>query len=357
MTDLIDRLRQSDPAEGVATYDELTVRRNLNALTGTPRVTRRAPRWALAAAAALAVAALGLGPALAPTPMVNSAAAEVLTATAEAVPADPVAGPHQYWKITEQGVEVLGYNPDDDPAHASTWDAEYVATEYVSVDGTRPNWQDKKFGELTLVEGPGSPLPPEHNNARTMDLTDSNLPKVFAYPTAAFLATLPQEPTALIAALRAEAAAEQEQAGNPADLDAATFDLIRRILVSGRADAALTSALLRSTAQLPNLVLDEDVTVRGVSGVGIRLDRSGEGTAWELVLDPADGQVLGQRHVVLAPFGRWQVGEVHSESIFTRELVDAVPQELQDRALRFTCHIEDPTEIAELGMLCEAAER
>ncbi|MDO5533928.1 MAG: hypothetical protein Q4F65_04670 [Propionibacteriaceae bacterium] len=363
MNDLIDRLRDADPATGLAAYDEVTVRRNLDALTSAERPTRRVPRWALAAAATIAVAALGLGQVLtAPPPM---AAAEVLNATASAVPADPPARGDQYWKVTQHGhqrmpvshVTSSGEGPEQPGVEVqSVWWAEYLWIDYVAVDGQRPNWTDQTFTNATLITGPDHATFPNTDSAYTMNLTDSDLPPEYLTPTPAFLATLPQDTDTLIAALRAEA---ERSAAGPEGADRRVFELARHILMSGRATGELTAALLRALATLPELEVEQDVSI--LSSTGVAVTHTGpEGMASQLVVDPERGKVLGERVLATRDVGgpdafagqHLSAGDVLSEALVTQDLVDAVPQSLVDRADHLTCRVT-----ADVGVVCDEPRR
>ncbi len=60
-----------------------------------------------------------------------------------------------------------------------------------------------------------------------------------------------------------------------------------------------------------------------------------------MLVDPEGGQVLGER-VMSAPGSTvYDPGHVVSESLVTRELVDAVPADLTASAVRLTCHVDE----------------
>lgn len=358
MSDLIERLRDADPASGLAAYDDVTIRRNLDVLTGTVRPARRAPRWALAAAAALAVAALGLGQVLTPTP--TMAAAEVLTATASAVPVHPPARGDQYWKVTQHGhqrMPVSHVDPSGEETQTVWW-AEYLWTDYVAVDGQRPNWTDQTYPNATLLTGPDDAVFPNTDSTYTMNLTDSDLPPEYRRPTPAFLATLPLETESLVAALRAEA----ERTLSDTDVggvDRVVFELVRGILMSGRASSELTAALLRALATIPNLTVDEDASILGVSGFAVTFS-DGHGVASDLLVDPERGRVLGERVRATRDVGgpdelagqRIAAGQVLSEALVTQELVDVVPQSVVDKADHLTCEVKPV-----VGVACDEPRR
>lgn len=345
--DLLDHLQATDPAAGHTGYDDSTIEANLAALMGTPNRKHRRP-WYIAAAAAVLMGGLLLGQALTPTP--TTAAAETLRATAAAVPADPPARGDQYWKVVTTGIEDFGVTPDSG-ADPTTWEAEYIRTQYVSADGTRPNWEVVEYTGGTHVSGPELPFPRPAVEVSTRDLTDSQLPLDFAFPTAAFLATLPRDPDALAAALRAQAEKDLAASGNT--VEGRIFATARIILLSGRAPADLRAALLRALATLPDLELTEGASVLGHTGVGVRLaEQRGAPTVMELVIDPTDGEILGERSLVLTDFNHHKAGDVAGPSHVTRELVDAVPADVQRRAVRFECRIEGQG--VHQGMFCDS---
>ncbi|TDX04002.1 CU044_5270 family protein [Kribbella sp. VKM Ac-2566] len=161
-------------------------------------------------------------------------------------------------------------------------------------------------------------------------------------PTALFLASLPRDPDALLAALRKDT----PPAGRPvtplelARAKATTPDQralsrIGVVLNSGIAPADLRAALYQAAAKIPGIqLLDDVVALDGRHGRAIGLTYNGY--RQDIIISPSNGQSIGSRLVVskdgaALPNGESNVagalraGDVYNAVSFTTRLTTAAP--------------------------------
>ncbi|MFL6077724.1 MAG: CU044_5270 family protein [Mycobacteriales bacterium] len=109
-------------------------------------------------------------------------------------------------------------------------------------------------------------------------------------PTAAFLASLPRDPAALYARLRADTK------GHGRDPDAEVLVYAADALRTGLVPADVRAALYRALAHLPGLkVVDHQANLDGRRGVALAI--TGDDETQQIIIDPATGQFIGERSV------------------------------------------------------------
>lgn len=145
-------------------------------------------------------------------------------------------------------------------------------------------------------------------------------------PSPAFLASLPRDPTALKARLYADSA------GRGSGPDAEAFVYAADLLRSGLVPADLRSSLFEVMAMIPGISLVEARVIDGRVVVVLTV-RSLFGQTQRLIVDPEGGQVVGE--------GENYGNALTAERWVKRELVDAVPMDLQKRAQRMTCTVSE----------------
>lgn len=146
----------------------------------------------------------------------------------------------------------------------------------------------------------------------------------WSFPTPAWLAQQPTDPAALLAAV--EKAQPTPQPGTPAkgDLATLTFLQIGMTLSCGFVPADLRSALYQVAKQIPGVTLvSDDADVAGRKGVSVgRLEPYGF-LRGEILFDPATGQYLGEREVVVRPVtedGNLPAGTVYQSTSVTTDV-------------------------------------
>ncbi|MGY4771062.1 CU044_5270 family protein [Kribbella sp. CWNU-51] len=116
-------------------------------------------------------------------------------------------------------------------------------------------------------------------------------------PSGDYLARLPRDPDALLAALRKQNPMLRFPHMDPKVANARVFDSMVTILASGIAPADLRAALYQAARQIPGIQLQADaVNLDGRSGRAISLVEQ-FGIRKELIIDSRTGQFLGLREV------------------------------------------------------------
>ena len=117
------------------------------------------------------------------------------------------------------------------------------------------------------------------------------------HPSGDYLARLPRDPDALLAALRTQNPMLRFPHMDPKVANARVFDSMTTILASGIAPADLRAALYEAARQIPGIQLQADaVNLDGTSGRAISLVEQ-FGIRKELIIDSRTGQFLGLREV------------------------------------------------------------
>ena len=354
ITDVFNRLRDADPAKHLPGYDDARLSAMAHAIAGgdgadlgvSPGGARRVlPRRLLLAVpvAAIAAAALVIAPALTHAPSASAEAATALNRAADHITAsDPSAEPGQWWKVVTTGfrLAMIDTSPNDPAARLQFLQA-YTDTDYVSVGGSQPTVSVS--GPTTFVRQlAGDPVVAADldgwlhadSQASTSDLAPQDTPGSWQSPNPAFLAELPRETSELRQRLYDDSAA----GGSSADAEA--FDTVVDILRSGRVPADLRSVLYRVLATVPGVeITSRSATVGTDTGIAFGRDESSDGSRKEIVIDPGNGNLLGERHVATAVMDGIPAGTVTSQTTVTRTLVDTVPADVLDNAKVWDCDV------------------
>jgi len=353
-TDLRHRLRAADPARTLPGYDvhrrhEVTGRIVAAAAAdpgvepgvGTPGTHRRlvpprARRPLLIGAGAAALAGV-----LVAVPIVTGgsggaspAAAEVLRRAADVHVVDPPARPGQYWRITTTGAELTVVSEGSHASSAYLRSTE--RTDYVAVDGSRPTWSVESGGRLVRrLSGKATvAAPPARTDTWTNDFAPTAQPATWQTPSPAFLAGLPRDPGALRDRLYADSRGE----GRSRDGEALVF--VADLLRSGLTPADLRSALYRVLETVPGVeVTASSATVDGRPGVALGRFETVDGERQEIVVDPATGELVGERSVQVTANEAVPAGTVVGETRVTRTPVDDVPAAVRAAARHEHCRV------------------
>jgi hypothetical protein len=352
------RLRTADPARHLPGYDEASSAALIAAATD-PRAPRAWPAPAnrrglrrgvtLGLAAAGTAVALTLGPALVDVVTGSSsgaapAAAQLLTRAADISVSDDPARPEQWYRITARNVGVTTEAGDRDGQQVRIgWRTSRQRTDYVAVDGARPTYVvEAATADPVQVFGPAATAPAEWRT-RTPDVWTSNLapidiPASWQAPTPSWLAALPRDPAALRARMYADAA------GHGPSTDTDGLVLAADVLRSGLAPSELRAVLYRVLRTVPGVTItSESATLDGRTGVGIGRSEDRNGLRQEIVIDPATGQVIGERTLVTRQTADLPlpVGTVFHEDALTRAVVDAIPADVMATARRDDCAVDE----------------
>lgn len=376
MTDLDQRLHAADPARDVSGYDDASTTRLLDhicagdatELAPTRRASGRGRRWTLALAVAGMAGVLTLTPVglrlsddspggsghggLAVVDAAASAeASELLHRAAAVTPTDPPVRAGQYWKITRVARENSSESRAVAGAPGGFDTAKFMVTntrvQYLPVDGHGIQWSVSRTGvDPVHVSGPRDWFTPAvETDVIALDPGPTEVAGNWVNPSVAFFGAMPTEPTALRARLYTwdgegdpyRPPAEQPGGPNTFDADGYAFSKAADILSDGRAPARLRSAALEVLRTISGVqITDRAASVAGQAGVSIGRALGPESDYRQIVIDPTDGVVLGERWVV-GPLntGHGDVaGAVRAEVSFTRELVDTVPRDVRDGAER-----------------------
>ncbi len=139
-------------------------------------------------------------------------------------------------------------------------------------------------------------------------------------PTPPFMAGLPRDPKRLLDRIY------HDSKGQGRGRDEEAFVFVRDILRSGVVPADLRAALFSAAALIPGVRLVSDsVNLEGRHGVAVAMSDHGE-TRVELIFDPASGEVIGEREVVLVAdyVGGVRPGTTIGYTAVSRQVVDAM---------------------------------
>jgi hypothetical protein len=341
----------NDPDRG----DLSRARTALYAAIGTPepimpRSRRRWPQWAAAAAV---VALLVTGALLiqsGPTPTTQQASAAVLTlrkaATAAIGEQDPVVKPGQYLYIRENAWWENDIYGGPNTKNTFAYLADNVIQTWVPADQTG-TWLQRRsiIGQRKWVIGTeaearagGIPI----DDGRPSQLTGpcgnfypnpgqtpscANVQGDWQNPTPAWLATLPTDPHAMLDRLKKDSPAFKP--GNGLG-DAELFVYVSDALRSGLVPAKVRAVLYQTLALLPELRVTQQVAnLDGRTGVAMSVDSPAkiagkDSSRHEIIIDPATGQFIGERTVVLAPIPGFAAGSIADSSSVTTSVVNSI---------------------------------
>ncbi|TRY19844.1 hypothetical protein FOJ82_02895 [Tessaracoccus rhinocerotis] len=321
-------MRTADPARDVGPLPPARRAAVLEAATTARPVPirpgRRPLRW-VAAAAALAFVGGAAALQFRGTPAAEARADEVLE-TAAINATDPAVTPGQYWAVTTSTTGVMGVcetESNEDCYNGYVYRS--TRTDYIEVTGSLPSWHVD--GEIEVVEvldeRAANPLHPDPN-VWTTNLAPNDFPGGWQQTSPAWLAALPRDHELLRERLYAESAQ-----GN----DKSAFTYATDLLRSGLVPADLRASLFEVIASIPGTIVTEEVaTVDSREGVAIGRIEDGEVKS-EIIIDPEVGQVIAERGYSEDPVVRqWDLG-----TTYDRRLVDSIPQEVSEIAVRQVC--------------------
>ena len=364
-TDLFTRLHDADPAKGMSGYDDAdmtTMARiitdeadhDVAATTGAAR--RFKPRRLLLAipVAATVAAALVIAPTFTNSPSVSAEAATILNKAADNITAtDPAAKPGQWWKVTTSGfnLAIIGTSTTDPNAAVAILEGR-TDTSYIAVDGSHATYTAS--GPATFVRQVGgahvtaADLPDQFNGSgevTTSNLAPNDTPGAWQAPTPAFLAALPRDPSALRQRLY------DDTAGHGRSTDGEVFVYVADVLRSGLVPADLRGALYRVLATVPGVeITSRTATIGTAKGIAFGWYEATDGTRQEIIINPANGDLIGERDVTVTNVGDIPAGTVTGETVVTRTLANTVPADVVANAKVLNCNV-----IADDAIQCDGA--
>lgn len=299
----------------------------------------RRRRWAPLLVAAATVLALVLGGLVVGFPAIAPATAEAQTVLAQAAQAtinavDPPMRPDQYryvatrsWNLSTSvkgGKEFTAL----EESRSETW---------VPADPTR-NWLLARGGTgehkwlkgteaeardagVTLDSRPKELLSAPCGRFYGGDTDGCAGPGAWQVPNPAFLAGLPRDPDQLLARLRKDA---PDNSRGTAELLVYAADLLRSAVL---VPADLRSALYLALAKIDGLTLTPGaVNLDGRSGTALGIDDGSKKSRQEIIIDPATGEYIGEREVMLPGATYLPPGTVTSYSSVRTAVVDTMGQ-------------------------------
>lgn len=353
-TSLFDQLRDADPARGLAGYGDAYLSASAHSIssrsvedhgTSPDRARRGVPRSLLLVApvAAAAAALLVIAPALTKAPSASADAVTMLTQAAQHLTAvDPTAKPGQWWEVRTTGFSlgIIDTASTDPGAQVAILESRN-RTAYLSADGSQPSYFAD--GPASLVRQlAGEPVTSAElaswldgsTEGWTTGLAPNDTPGTWQGPNPAFLAQLPRDASALRQRLY------DDSAGGGNSTDGEAFVYVADILRSGVVPADLRSALYRVLATIPGgEITSRAATVGTASGIAFGRYESHNGTRTELVIDPANGDLVGERDVATQSHDGISAGTVTGQTVVTRTLVDAVPPTVVNDAQVLDCNV------------------
>ncbi len=330
MTHIDTLLRAADPAAETPDFTDAERRAILTGATAEQKIPERRG-WRIGAVAAATLLVVGIGAGSLGGSGATARADEALSRAAINA-ADPATRPGQYWEITSTGHTRAGISfqePGQLEAVSVDCAASQVRTEYVSVDGSQPDW----YVDASVFDtGPGVPEPcrqlaeisPE-TAPWTTDLSSNEYrSESWQVPSPAFLASLPRDVDQLRERLY------RDSAGRGRGSDAEAFVYVADVLRSGIVPADLRAALFEVLRTVDGVTVLDEPSIDGRQVVVIGIEDAVEVS--QLSIDPDGGQVVGERTIDAD-------GQVASDLLITRALVDEIPAEIQRTAERKTCTV------------------
>lgn len=303
-----------------------------------PLATRRRRRWPIPLAAAATVLALAIGGVLVGLPTIAPATAEARTVLERAAHStigavDPPLRPDQYRYVTTRA-----WNLSTSVVGGKDFTAlvESRSEVWVPADPTR-DWLlvRGETGESKWLKGTeaaaraaGVPIdgaqPAERITAPCGRFYSGGVdsctgPGAWQVPTPAFLAGLPRDPAQLLARLERDA---PDNSRGRAELLVYVADLLRSPML---VPADLRSALYLALARIDGLTVTPGaVDLDGRSGTALGIDD--KQSRQEIIVDPATGEFIGEREVLLPSATYLPPGTVTSYSSVRATVVDAIGQ-------------------------------
>lgn len=303
------------------------------------RVQRRVG-WAVASVGVAATLAVGMVATemtgFGGTPHGASAqAAELLTAAAATTihTSDPVVGPTQYLRVDTN--EISGNSTSDSHGKVIGFLAQRTMSLYVPAS-EQSNWVYlRSLPVVFQTFGPESAayatkaeaaMFAEHGtNGEYYQGLNANFQGRPDY-TPASLATLPRDPQTLLSHLYSV------NPGSGVSKDGKAFNLIIDVLTTGFVPADLRAALYKAAALTPGVsVTEKDATMDGRVGVAIGRTETKSAVRQDIIIDPNNGLVIGQRMVLLNGDDGYPAGTAIGSTSVTTTVVDSAPTRAQSK--------------------------
>jgi len=265
------------------------------------------------AAAAVAVVAVGQGTvavqAAEVSGVLNAAADETINIV------DPVVGPGQFLKVTTKG---YGETTTDYEGLAEplTYWATDTSESYTAYGASGPDVIVRTKGKPENFSSPAAKETAAGWTGEPEIIRDLGAPTtIYDY------AAMPRGPRALLEYF------DREYNGGSASRDENNWERMLDVLRRGDVPSDLRATLYRAIALLSNVTVgDRRANLDGREGIAIgRTEFLRAGYRQEIIIDPATGQLIGERHIsTLSVFG-YTAGEVLYSTSVTTQVVDSAP--------------------------------
>ncbi len=279
-------------------------------------------------------------------PGATAEAAEVLNGAAAATitSSDPVLAPGQYLLIDTKAVYSYGKYTE---AGEFAWLVSQDSQLYVPADRSgewvwnqEPSEPVQFFDEASRREAermaaeekiPGrvvaGAVPPEERNqpmraAGGRFYDDTPRLTLNARPMEEVIATAPRDPEKLLEVVYDY----QRNKGRGDTPYEEAFGTISDTLSTGVIPADLRAALYQAAALIPGVtVTDREATLDGRTGISLGMKTPGYNARKELIVDPATGQLIGEREILLEDSGGIPAGTATAWTAVTTSVVDSAP--------------------------------
>lgn len=319
----------------------------LRAIEAPATAPARRPRrpWIWVGSAVAATCALTgvfvFGGALGAPGGADPAAAAVLGAAATAARdvVDPVVGPGQYLEVRTDAIYAASGTTEADTEEARERDTTTEASDVTSFleRDLRALWvpadRSADWIEVRCARVPVQTFGPRsetfaaesggvEDNARQVfpgGKTEYGAPITMLDADSA--ADLPRDPHQLLERIYQE----NGNAGPSRDGEALVWLADR--LRSGTVPAELRSVFYDTAALIPGVTItEEQATLNGRTGTAIGRDEGENGFRQDIIIDPATGEFIGERQVLLRPGADMPAGTATGSTSVTTTVVDAVPE-------------------------------
>lgn len=291
----------------------------------------RGTRWAVLLSAAAAVTVLWLVlsdivglPGLRPDARAQAAELLEQAAAQTITTADPVVRAGQYRQVVFQSVHDIDTGPN------TLFSIHEDRTRWIPSDVSEV-WTEVRYPATTAPGTWGSGAKAAAEAFRRQSA--SNTATVLHGAGGAFFGldptfvprtinALPRDPTRLLTRIR-------HDVGNTgSSADGAALNRIAELLASGVTPAPVRAALYRAAALVPDVTLvAHAATLRGLTGVAIGRIEPANGIRLDLIVDPATGDLIGEREVATRRLDPLPAGTTLSWSSTTTTVVDELPTE------------------------------
>ncbi|KTS85151.1 hypothetical protein NS183_13230 [Microbacterium testaceum] len=271
----------------------------------------------------------------------DPAAAAVLGAAATAARdvVDPVVGPGQYLEVRTDAIYAASGTTEADTEEARERDTTTEASDVTSFleRDLRALWvpadRSADWIEVRCARVPVHTFGPRsetfaaesggvEDNARQVfpgGKTEYGAPITMLDADSA--ADLPRDPHQLLERIYQE----NGNAGPSRDGEALVWLADR--LRSGTVPAELRSVFYDTAALIPGVTItEEQATLNGRTGTAIGRDEGENGFRQDIIIDPATGEFIGERQVLLRPGADMPAGTATGSTSVTTTVVDAVPE-------------------------------